>query len=201
MSAYIYDSAVTNLFESITGDKIFVNPPETAFRNVSQLNGDKLKFPLINLNRTNLSIRTDEVNFNALHEGATVRMNDDNTVTHARVLPIRIEYQVDVFTVDKKMNDEIVRELLFYLYVHPTHIVKIGYGLDFEHKFNLYLDPDVQDNSDVVSHINNGVIFRSTFTMYCPDAYLWSSKDYKSPKLDISSILVDDMNNGKEIDF
>lgn len=200
MSAYIYDSAVANLFQSIIGDNIFINPPETAFRNTSQLKGDKFKFPLINLNRTGFSVRTDEVNFNALHQGATVRMNEDNTVTHARVLPIRLEYQVDVFTVDRKLNDEIIRELLFYLFIHPTHSIKLGYGLDFEHKFNLFIDPDVQDNSDVVSHINDGVIFRSTFTMYCPDAYLWSSKDFKAPKIDVKAILIDDINR-KEYDL
>lgn len=194
MSAYIYDKAIVDLFESITGDSIFINPPENAIRNTSQLNGDSIKFPLISLNRTGFSIRQEELNFNALHQGATVTINKNNTVTNARIIPIRLEYQVDVFTVDKKTNDEIIRELVFYLYLHPTHKVKIEYGLDFEHKFNLFLDSDIQDNSDVVGHIDNGVLFRNTFTMYCPDAYLWASKDYKSPFLEIKSTVLDSTN-------
>jgi hypothetical protein len=202
MSAYMYDKAITELFESITGDSIFINPPEMAIRNTSQLNGDRIKFPLISLNRTGFSIRQEELNFNALHQGATVRVNKDNTVTNARIIPIRLEYQVDVFTVDKKTNDEIIRELVFYLYLHPTLTAKIDYGLAFEHKFNLFLDADIQDNSDVVGHIDNGVLFRNTFTMYSPDACLWSSKDFKSPFLDITSTVLDKNNKiTKEYDL
>lgn len=202
MSAYIYDKAIADLFHNITGDNIFINPPEMAIRNTYQLQGDKLKFPLISINRTGMSVRQEDLNFNALHEGGTVRLNQNNAVTNARILPIRLEYQIDVFSVDKKLNDEIIRELLFYLYLHPTHIIKIEYGLNFEHKFNLFLDPDIQDNSDVVAHINNGVLFRQTFTMYCPDAYLWSSKDFKTPFLDIQSTVLEKNNKiTKEYDI
>jgi len=118
MSVYLYDKAIAELFNSITGDSIMIQPPENAIRNTAQLNGDRMQFPLVSINRTNYSIRSEERNFNALHQGGTVRINDNSNVTMARILPIRIDYQVDVFTVDKKMNDEIVRELLFYLSLH-----------------------------------------------------------------------------------
>ena len=186
MSVYLYDKAIAELFNSVTGDSIMIQPPENAIRNTAQLNGDRMQFPLISINRTNYSIRSEERNFNALHQGGTVRINDNSNVTMARILPIRIDYQVDVFTVDKKMNDEIVRELLFYLSLYPSHEVHIPYGIDIDHRYNLILDDDVIDNSDTVNHVNDGVLFRTTFNMYCPDAYLWAGKEVITPKLDIS---------------
>ena len=191
MSVYVYDKAIAELFNSITGDAIMVQPPELAIRNIAQLDGDNVKFPLISINRVSYSIREEERNFHALHSGGTVRINDNNTVDKARIIPIRINYQVDVFTVDKKMNDEIVRELLFYLSLKPTHEIYVEYGINMKHHFNLLLDPDIQDNSDTINHINNGVLFRNTFTMYCPDAYLWAGKNVNVPKLNISLNLKD----------
>jgi hypothetical protein len=186
MSVYLYDKAIAELFNQITGDSIMVQPPETAIRNTAQLNGDRMQFPLVSINRTGYGIRFEELNFNALHQGGTVRINENSNITMARIIPIRIDYQVDVFTVDKHMNDEIVRELLFYFALKPTHELHVPYGINIEHKYNLILNEDVVDNSDTVNHVNNGVLFRTTFTMYCPDAYLWAGKDIIIPKLDIS---------------
>lgn len=191
MSVYAYDKAVTDLFESIIGDSIMIQPPENAIRNTAQLNGDNIKFPLITINRTSWSIRQQDRNFALMREGQTVRFNDDHTVTQARLLPIKIEYQVDIFTVDKRMNDEIARELIFYLSVKPTLQVEVDYDIGIKHNFNLLLDPDIVDNSDVTNHINDGVLFRSTFTMYCDDAYLWAGKDLLIPNLDITMEMED----------
>lgn len=195
MSVYLYDKAIAELFNKITGDSIMIQPPETAIRNTAQLDGDRMQFPLVSINRTGYSIRFEELNFNALHKGGTVRINGNSKTTMARVIPIRIEYQVDVFTVDKKMNDEIIRELLFYLFLYPTHELHIPYNIDIDHKYNLILNEDVVDNSDTVNHVNNGVLFRNTFTMYCPDAYLWAGKEVLIPNLDISLHIKDKDNN------
>lgn len=195
MSVYAYDRAVTELFERITGDSIMIQPPENAIRNTAQLKGDNITFPLITLNRTSWSIRQSDRNFAMLREGHTARFNNNHTVTQARMLPIKIEYQVDVFTVDKRMNDEITRELIFYLSLKPTLKVKVDYDINIEHNFNLLLDPDIVDNSDVTNHINDGVLFRSTFTMYCDDAYLWAGKDLAIPNLDITMQVANNINN------
>ena len=186
MSVYIYDKAIAELFMNITGDSIMIQPPEIAIRNTAQLNGDRIQFPLVSINRTGYSIRSEDRNFHALHKGGTVRINENSNVTMARILPIRIEYQVDIFTVDKKANDEITRELLFYLSLNPSHEVHIPYGINIDHRYNLILNDDIVDNSDTVNHVNDGVLFRSTFSMYCPDAYLWAGKDIITPKLNIS---------------
>ena len=199
MSVYAYDKAVTDFFERITGDSIMIQPPENAIRNTAQLKGDNITFPLITLNRTSWSIRQQDKNFAMMREGHTVRFNDDHTVTQARMLPIKIEYQVDVFTVDKRMNDEITRELIWYLSLKPTLQVEVDYDVNIKHNFNLLLDPDIVDNSDVTNHVNDGVLFRSTFTMYCDDAYLWAGKDLNIPSLDVSMEVKNNPNDKESV--
>jgi hypothetical protein len=186
MSVYLYDDAVAGYFRNILGDTVMIQPPENAIRNTAQLEGDRMKFPLVSLNRTGYSIRSEEWNFNAVHQGAPVRIKDNNNLTMARTIPIRIEYQVDVFTVDKQLNDELTRQLVFYITAHPTNTVDVPYDIDIQHKYNIFLNPDIVDNSDTVNHVNNGVLFRTTFTMYCPDAYLWANKNVISPSLDVN---------------
>ena len=44
-----------------------------------------------------------------------------------------------------------------------------------KHKFNVFFNPDIEDNSDTVNHINNGVLYRYTATLYTDDAYLFAN--------------------------
>lgn len=52
-------------------------------------------------------------------------------------------------------------------------MVYVGHGLNIAHKFNIYFNSGVEDNSDIANHINNGTYFRQDLTFYTDDAYLW----------------------------
>lgn len=171
---YLYDEAIVNKFKQLFKDsRITIQPPENAIRYAAQLEGDDTTFPLISLNRGNWSIRGSDVNFAQSRTGVLNRVNDNNTLSVMRVLPIRLEYQLDVYTVDRKSNDEIHRELLFYFLNNPTLEVEIPYTLNTSHVFNLMFNDDITDNSDTVEHVNKGVLYRFTSTWYCNDAYLF----------------------------
>lgn len=177
MSVHRYDEAIVNHFRDILDDtRIHILPVEQAIMFTAQLRQDNVKFPLISTNRLGWSIRTTDVNFNALHTGGYQNRNSNGTNTFAQNIPIRINYQMDVFTVDRISGDELIRELVFDMMLHPTLKVKVPYTLDMEHVFNLYLDSDVVDNSDTVEHINKGVLFRNTLTFYTDDAYLFAGR-------------------------
>lgn len=170
-----YDEAVVSLFRKLFDDnRIHVSPPEQAIRFVAQLEDDNVKFPLISINRTNWSIRSGDINWSASRMGLPDSLNSNNTANILHVIPIRIEYQLDVYTVDRVTNDEILRELIFYILLHPTLKVNIPYGLESEHVFNLFFNDDITDNSDTVEHINKGVLYRTTATFYTDDAYLFA---------------------------
>ena len=177
MSVKSYDDAIISKFRSIFNDNtIYILPVENAIRFSAQLNRDDVKFPMISTTRLGYSIQTQNVNFAAKMIGSFATRDGKNNNIFAQTVPIRIEYQMDVFTVDRQSCDEIVRELIFFFMQHPTLKAHFDYGLNIDHNFNLYLNDEIVDNSDTVEHVNNGVMFRNTLTFYTDDARLFRSK-------------------------
>ena len=41
------------------------------------------------------------------------------------------------------------------------------------HKFNIYFNSGIEDNSDIANHDTHGTFFRQDMTLYTDDAYLW----------------------------
>lgn len=178
MSVHFYDKALITHFRDILDDnRIHILPVEQAIRFTAQLQQDNVKFPLISTTRLGYSIRNNDRNFAALHSGGYQRRTDVGTNVFAQIIPIRIEYQMDVFSVDQRTCDELIRELIFHITQHPTLTVEIPYILDTQHVFNIFLGDDIVDNSDTVEHVNRGVLFRNTLTLYTDDAYLFAGKE------------------------
>ena len=177
MSVYRYDEAIIKHFRDILDDnRISILPVEHAIRFTAQLQKDDVRFPLISTTRLSYSIRQSDVNFTGLRRGGYQNRNSDGTNTFAQIIPIRIEYQMDIFTVDKRTGDELVRELVFHIMQNPTLQVEVPYDLDMIHNFNIFLGADIVDNSDTIEHLDKGVRFRNTLTFYTDDAYLFASK-------------------------
>ena len=177
MSVKLYDDAIVESFRSLMQDnRISILPVEQALRFSAQLQRDDIRFPLISTYRLGYSIRENDVNYYGLNTGGYRKRNDNGTNTFVQIVPIKINYQLDIFTVDRESCDNIIRELVFYLLQTPSLTVKIPYDINMEHRFNLYMEPDIVDNSDTVEHTNKGVLFRNTLNLYTDDAYLFSNR-------------------------
>ena len=190
---HLYDDAIISKFrELFDTDRIFIVPPERAKETRAQLDkNDDIKFPLVSLDRRGWSMLPENSNWTSTVKGVADSITSDGKANLMHVIPIRINYQLDIYTVDRVSCDEIMRELIFYFKLHPSMRVKIPYGLDTEHKFNLFFNNDIEDNSDTVEHINKGVLFRYTANLYTDDAYLFANTPVdlvfadKTPQLDI----------------
>lgn len=173
---HLYDDAVVEKFKELFGtDKMFIIPPERAKDTIAQIEKDDVKFPLVSLDRKGFTIRDNAINWSASIMGLADSITDDGKANIMHVIPIKINYQLDVYTADRVSCDEILRELIFYFTLHPTLMVKIPYGLNTRHKFNLFFNPDIEDNSDTISHIEKGVLYRYTANLYTDDAYLFAN--------------------------
>lgn len=102
----------------------------------------------------------------------------------AQVIPITINYQLSVWTTDRVTNDALVREILFYYHLRPSLMVYVGHGLNIAHKFNIYFNSGIENNSDIANHINRGVYFRQDLSFYTDDAYLWRANYQNVVKID-----------------
>ncbi|MBQ4543715.1 MAG: hypothetical protein IJA19_06060 [Clostridia bacterium] len=176
---HLYDDAILNLYRKVFDDsRIHLLPVENAIKFMAHLEDDTVQFPLVSTTRLGWTIRKDQVSHKQLFDGGPVRFSEEQqSVKMACIIPIRIEYQMDLFTTDRISGDEILREWLFYIFRNPTLEVEVPYGLNIKHKFNVYFDPTVTDNSDIIEHTNRGVYFRNTLHFYTDDAYLFMGAD------------------------
>lgn len=189
MSADLYDNAIINSLREITQDtRIHISPVENVFRTIAKLENteDKIELPLISVTRTGWSL------LNAHHTqklaGDTLSYDTEKDwVQNIQMMPIQINYLLDVWTKTRKENDLIMRELIFYYSTHPTLKVQIPYNSDYEHTFNIYFNADIDDNSDIVEHKNRGEYFRQTIGFYTDDAYMWktSSRPFTKVIIDV----------------
>ena len=189
---YDYDNAIVQDLRNITkNDKrfIYIIPPEDYFDLNAMLNKDDIKLPLISLSRPSWSL-LDRKPQTMIFEGFNIEKNrEKDLIKNIQAIPISISYQLDVWTNNRKENDMIMRELIWYYTLNPTLDIIIPYkGVNYSHEFNIFFDNDVSDNSDITEHKNLGRLFRQTIGFYTDDAYLWKIKERRYTKIDIITV-------------
>lgn len=179
MSVYLYEEALIERFKEITGDdRISIIPPESSISFLAQIGSkDKVDFPAIVLTRGPVTINGDLRNQVQYLKGETSRYNkEDNTAVKARLIPIKINWTVNVYAVDRRTCDEIIRELVFFFMTKPRFYAQIPYDLGINQNFDVILDDEIADNSDLVEFPEHGELFRETLSIHTDNAHFYSSK-------------------------
>ena len=189
VSVYAYDLAVVNDFrarfrqppitESDINSNVVMASPDQAFKVLGQMDDDKVAMPFISLQRLSWQLNLDRQMSQTFIGDKVLIQNPENPLEkmelRAQVIPITINYQLDVWTRDRITNDALVREILWYYHLRPTLLVKVLHGLNMYHTFNIMFNSEIEDNSDIHNTNNKGNIVRSTLTFYTEDAYLWKA--------------------------
>lgn len=185
VSVYAYDKALvedlrarfkTNRADSKVNQTVQFGATDQMFNILGQLNGDKVIMPFISLERLDWQLNLDRQGYQTfIGEKVFTRLGPDNkpVEVRAQVIPITINYRLSVWSEDRITNDALVRELLFYYHLRPSLLAYVGHGINIAHKFNIYFNSGIEDNSDIANHNNNGQYFRQDLTFYTDDAYLW----------------------------
>jgi hypothetical protein len=185
VSVYAYDKALVEdlraRFKTDKGDSkvnqtVQFGATDQMFNILGQLNGDKVIMPFISLERLDWQLNLDRQGYQTfIGEKVFTRVGPDNkpVEVRAQVIPITINYRLSVWSEDRITNDALVRELLFYYHLRPSLLAYVGHGINIAHKFNIYFNSGIEDNSDIANHNNNGQYFRQDLTFYTDDAYLW----------------------------
>lgn len=176
MSVYLYDKSLVKSLREVTGDnRIHIIEPDKSISFLAQTDRDKVMFPAIVLSRGTVSLQEYQNQVVAL-KGQTAKVDDESFVVKAQLIPIRIEWNIDIFAVDRFTCDEIVRELVFYFITNPRFIVEVPYQLGITQNFDVFLEDEIVDNSDLIEFDNRGECFRETLTIYTENAHFFSSK-------------------------
>ena len=187
MSVTLYDKAIIDELQRLTQDtRIHIAPAENVFATVGKLENtfDFVELPLLSVTRTGWSIQPPQ--HSQKFEGVTYQYDvEKDYVQNLQMIPIQINYLLDVWSKTREENDIICRELIFYFFNHPTMKVTVPYDADYVHNFNIFFNNDVEDNSDIVEHKNRGEYFRQTLSFYTDDAYLWKTSSRPFTKIEL----------------
>lgn len=187
-SVYAYDVALVEDLKArfkkskndVQGSKINdtvpIGPAQNMFDIIGSMNQDQVIMPFVSLERLNWQLNLDRQAYQTFNGGIVFSGQDadgNKIDKRAQIIPISVNWKLSVWTRDRLTNDCIMRELIFYYSLRPSLLVKIGHGLNMMHKFNIYFNSDIEDNSDIANHDINGTYFRQDVTLYTDDAYLW----------------------------
>ena len=174
MSVYLYEEAlVERLRNVIHDDRVHIISPDLTSSFLAQFDKDKNHYPAITLTRNSVGIVKEMKNLPLMLKGNTSTVRD-GLIQKARLIPMRIEWSLNIYAVDRYTCDEIVRELVFYFITQPKFYVKVPYGLDIEQEFDIILDSDIADNTDLNDFDDKGELFRNTLNLWTDNAYLFS---------------------------
>lgn len=216
MAVSYYDDAIVDKLKKWIPDNSrlrVLNPEETEqiFITKADDSGDKpIQLPMVTLTRSKdleiLSTVKQEKSFNGLriisHPGLGSGKSGPNSINPGstatlNVIPIKVEYQLDIWTKTKQEVDEYVRNFLFKLINNPLLIIQIPYNnFDVRHTANLRVLSNVADTSDIGPRIFPGQFHKWTIQMELQDGFLFSipyrqNWSFLTPDIELSEKISD----------
>lgn len=177
MSVYLYDEALVTKLQSLFS-KVIVTPYEKAFKKSGSQNSDQVKLPLITIHRTTpYSIIQETSSFRRKMGGVPVKSDAEGNLTSIQSIPIKITWQIDVWTRNRRQCDDICRDLVMYFSENPELIITAPYGLEVEFVFNVSIEPDIEDNSDLTEFDDKGQFYRSTIIFTTEEGMLFKANN------------------------
>lgn len=149
-------------------------------------NDQPIKLPFISLARNNEIELT--LNIKNLRSFDSYIVNSDNrnrTVTQWNVIPIKLVYQMDIFTKTVEDGEEYLRNFLFKIINNPSMSITIPYNnMMINHVVNIRVLSNVADTSDISERLFSGQFHRWTIQFELQDAFLFNLPTKKGWMID-----------------
>ncbi len=192
MSVALYDKALlAKLQKWIVDDTVAitgVNETRRLFEYKADTIQDKpIKLPLITLRREP-TIHIESTNKKPITFDGYRKNNNGTKGDQLNAIPMSINYQIDIYTRYMEEAEEYVRNFVFNLINFPKLEIEIPYNnAKIMHNSNIYLSPDIQDNSDIPERLIPDQFTRYTISIYIDDAYLFDYKIKDDWRIDLDS--------------
>ena len=178
MSVSLYDNALIEKLRKWTaGTPIYITSVDESrrlFEILADTTNDKnIKLPLIALSRPG-GYSISNKNKRPLTFNASTFQITEARGAKVNIIPLDINYQIDVYTRYLEEADEYARNLIFNIVNYPKLTVILPYeDLGIKHDANIRLVSDVDDNSDIPQRLISGQFTRFTLKFNIDDAYLF----------------------------
>lgn len=202
-----FHQALLDSISKVFNGHVVLEPVDTAFDYAIKQSKGELKFPFISLYpASNIELSAKNNNFVAINHGVpmlrevpTYDENGNKTGTTNKVsknvknLYINIEYQIDVWAVDRQTVEEVTQELLFWLYENRELSVNY-YGQEL--LFTFIIGDNIVDNSDLINYETNNKLYRMTMNIMVTGSIFRTENYFNAleTKIDISYL-----ENNKEV--
>jgi len=203
LSIKLYDDAVSEMiFGRIKDTKIrMLRPNETKhlFEMISDMNMDKpVTLPMITIARDNNIEILDTNKQPKSFDGFKVQIEENKDILMSAI-PIRLQYQLDIWTKEQEDCEEFIREFVFLLINNPILDIYVPYnGTNIHQSCHIKMAHEIVDNSDSDKRLYKDQFTRMTLTFEIDDAYLYSMPIKKNAK--IESVIVEVLDNNNNID-
>ena len=180
MSTKLYDDAVVEKLRNWTQNTSITvtGPNETRrlFEVTADVNNDNpIKLPLLAVTRNrSFEILDFGVGKQPMsYDGLTLDANNEQA-SQLNSIPIRLSYQLDVYTRYAEEADEYTRNLVFNIINFPKLTINIPYNNEnYKHDAHLKMASGIEDNSDIPERLIAGQFTRVTLHFSIEDARLW----------------------------
>ena len=179
MSVGLYDKAFVALLEAWLPEdhKIrILKPDETSelFKIKADENNDRpIVLPIIALSREPHIHISNTFKQPKSFDGVVLTKLDKHnkevkgsTVFKLNAIPMQIDYQLDIYTKQQEQADNYLREFVFKFVNNPKLVIEIPYnGIKYKHESTIYMNNDIEDNSDIPLHKYKGQFTRYTIKL------------------------------------
>lgn len=179
---WVYDTAIVEDLKKSFNPRNVPNPavtivdPENAIGLAAQVQEDKIQFPVVALTRvSNIQIDSSLQNFTKLKKGVSTTFdNETNYFYNEKSMPVKLSYELSVFTTNTADMDEIVRELLFKYSSMYFLTITIPYESKRKIRFGVVADisDGIQVQSAASAYISEGKLYASSITLNCEGCVL-----------------------------
>ena len=201
MSIRYYDDALLKKIRDwVIDPKVNILGP-TDPRQTFALNSDRTKdkaltLPLISLSRVGYCDIQNPAKKALSYDGGHFKANDERSGV-LNAVPIKLSYQLDIYTKHYVEADEYARNFIFNLINYPTVTINIPYqNANIKHNSTINLNGRVSDNSDQNGRLAPDQFYKISLNFDINDAYMFSIPVmYNYEILEDSSILMQDNTN------
>lgn len=198
MSLAAYDEGVLKyLKDAMNFDNIVNSAESRAFGDVAEHTDKvKVKFPLISFWRIANPVDFPGGNFAMRHRGKIVQTDyTDQKGVRWRALPVKLTYQITIWSDRRREVDDIYRELMMYLMTDNPHIEVMMEGMEVPEKFVLEVT-DTDTTTDVDSFADRGRIYTQNILVDVPEAQLLFSKEFPiASKIEPRFVIIDGLDS------
>ena len=187
MAIRYYDSAMVDKIKAWVKDpNMTVLSPSDSTRffqmRADQLDDKPLRLPMIVLSRDSdmeiISTTKKALSYDAGHITNDQKDRNRSTPSVSKVLnaiPIKLTYQLDIYTKYFAEADEYVRNFIFNFINYPRISIEIPYNdAKVLHNSTVLVESTVSDSSDIPERLIAGQFTRMTIRLSIDDAYLFS---------------------------